>query len=182
MAVAERFIPGRAGLAFGTRLARRPDRVAKRVAGLSAELVRVAAGRGQAAPERGDRRFGDAAWDDNPIFARLLRGYLAAGETLDGLLDDARLDEQDERRVRFALENVHDALAPTNYLLTNPAALRATVDERGANLVRGARNLARDMSSSPRLPASVDAERFEVGVDVAATPGAPSSCAPSCSS
>ena len=74
--------------------------------------------------------------------------------------------------MRFALENVHDALAPTNYLLTNPAALRATVDERGANLVRGARNLARDMSSSPRLPASVDAERFEVGVDVAATPGA----------
>jgi polyhydroxyalkanoate synthase len=172
MAVGERFIPGRAGLAFGARLARRPDRVVKRVGGLSAELARVAAGRGQAAPARGDRRFGDAAWDENPVFSRLLRGYLAAGETLDGLLADARLGEQDERRVRFALENVHDALAPTNYLLTNPAALRATVDERGANLVRGARNLARDMSSSPRLPASVDAERFEVGVDVAATPGA----------
>jgi polyhydroxyalkanoate synthase len=74
--------------------------------------------------------------------------------------------------VRFALDNLHDALAPTNYLLTNPAALRATVDERGANLVRGAHNFARDMASSPRLPASVDAEAFEVGVDVAATPGA----------
>jgi polyhydroxyalkanoate synthase len=171
MAVAERFIPGRAGLAFGAKLARRPDRVVKRVGGLSAELAKVAAGRGSAAPARGDRRFGDAAWDESPVFSRLLRGYLAAGETIDGLLADARLGEQDERRVRFALQNVHDALAPTNYLLTNPAALRATVDERGANLVRGARNLARDMTSSPRLPASVDAERFEVGVDVAATPG-----------
>ncbi len=170
--IAERFIPGRAGVAFGTALARRPDRVAKRVAGLSAELVRVAAGRGETAPEPGDRRFGDEAWDQNPVFSRLLGGYLAAGETIDGLLDDAKLDVQDERRVRFALENVHDALAPTNYLLTNPAALRTTVDERGANLVRGAKNLARDMASSPRLPASVDTERFEVGVDVAATPGA----------
>jgi polyhydroxyalkanoate synthase len=171
MAVAERFIPGRAGLAFGAKLARRPDRIVKRVGGLSAELARVAAGRGQAAPARGDRRFGDAAWDESPVYSRLLRGYLAAGATLDGLLADARLGEQDQRRVRFALQNVHDALAPTNYLLTNPAALRATVDERGANLVRGARNLARDMASSPRLPASVDAERFEVGVDIAATPG-----------
>jgi len=171
MAVAERFIPGRAGLAFGAKLARRPDRIVKRVGGLSAELARVAAGRGQAAPARGDRRFGDAAWDESPVYSRLLRSYLAAGATLDGLLADARLGEQDQRRVRFALQNVHDALAPTNYLLTNPAALRATVDERGANLVRGARNLARDMASSPRLPASVDAERFEVGVDIAATPG-----------
>jgi len=171
MAVAERFIPGRAGLAFGAKLARRPDRIVKRVGGLSAELARVAAGRGQAAPARGDRRFGDAAWDESPVYSRLLRSYLAAGATLDGLLADARLGEQDQRRVRFALQNVHDALAPTNYLLTNPAALRATVDERGANLVRGARNLARDMASSPRLPASVDVERFEVGVDIAATPG-----------
>jgi class II poly(R)-hydroxyalkanoic acid synthase len=171
MAVAERFIPGRAGLAFGAKLARRPDRIVKRVGGLSAELARVAAGRGQAAPARGDPPVGDAAWDESPVYSRLLRGYLAAGATLDGLLADARLGEQDQRRVRFALQNVHDALAPTNYLLTNPAALRATVDERGANLVRGARNLARDMASSPRLPASVDAERFEVGVDIAATPG-----------
>jgi polyhydroxyalkanoate synthase len=171
MTVTDRFIPGRAGLAFGAKLARRPDRVVKRVGGLSAELTRVAAGRGQAAPARGDRRFGDEAWERSPLFSRLLRGYLAAGETLDGLVADARLSEQDERRVRFALQNLHDALAPTNYLLTNPAALRATADERGANLVRGARNLARDMASSPRLPASVDTERFEVGVDVAATPG-----------
>ena len=102
----------------------------------------MAAGRGSAAPARGDRRFHDAAWSENPVSSRLLRGYLAAGETLDGLLSDARLDEQDERRVRFALENVHDALAPSNYLLTNPVALRATVEERGANLVRGARNFA----------------------------------------
>ena len=89
MAVAERFIPGRAGLAFGAKLARRPDRVVKRVGGLSAELAKVAAGRGSAAPARGDRRFGDAAWDENPVYSRLLHGYLAAGRTLEGLVSDA---------------------------------------------------------------------------------------------
>ena len=164
----DRFIPGRAGVAFAAGLARRPDRVARRAAGLAGGLARAAAGRG----ENGDRRFADPAWTDNPVFSRLAQGYLAAGRTLDGLLSDAKLDIQDERRVRFVLENLHDAAAPSNYLLTNPVALRATVQERGANLVRGARNFAGDMASAPRLPASVDADAFEVGVDVAATPGA----------
>ena len=166
----DRFIPGRAGVSFATRLARRPDRVARRAAGLAGGLARAAAGSGDG-PARGDRRFADPAWTDNPVFSRLVQGYLAAGRTLDGFLQDARLDVQDERRVRFALESLHDAAAPSNYLLTNPVALRTTVQERGANLVRGARNLAGDMASSPRLPASVDTEAFEVGVDVAATPG-----------
>ena len=166
----DRFVPGKAGLTFAARLARRPDRVARRAAGLAGGLAHAAAGTGEGAA-RGDRRFSDPAWSDNPVFSRLVQGYLAAGRTLDGLLQDARLDAQDERRVRFALENLHDAAAPSNYLLTNPVALRTTAQERGANLLRGARAFASDMTSSPRLPASVDTAAFEVGVDVAATPG-----------
>jgi polyhydroxyalkanoate synthase subunit PhaC len=166
----DRFIPGRAGVSFAAAVARRPDRVARRAAGLAGALARAAAGSGEG-PPRGDRRFADPAWSDNPVFSRLVQGYLAAGRTLDGVLEDAKLDVQDERRVRFALANLHDAAAPSNYLLTNPVALRTTVQERGANLVRGARAFASDMSSSPRLPASVDTDAFEVGVDVAATPG-----------
>jgi polyhydroxyalkanoate synthase len=163
----DRFIPGRAGVAFAAGLARRPDRVARRAVGLAGGLARAAAGAGDGA----DRRFADPAWSENPVFSRLVQGYLATGRTLDGLLQDARLDVQDERRVRFALENLHDAAAPSNYLLTNPVALRTTVQERGANLVRGARAFAGDMTSAPRLPASVDTSAFEIGVDVAATPG-----------
>jgi polyhydroxyalkanoate synthase subunit PhaC len=166
----DRFIPGRAELALATGLARRPHRVAHGAAGLAGGPAHTAAGGGEGAA-RGDRRFADPAWTDNPLFSRLVQGYLAAGRTLDGVLDDAKLDLQDERRVRFALENLLDAAAPSNYLLTNPVALRTTVQERGANLVRGARAFAGDMTSSPRLPSSVDADAFEVGVDVAATPG-----------
>jgi polyhydroxyalkanoate synthase subunit PhaC len=163
----ERFIPGRAGLSFAAGLARRPHRVAHRAAGLAGGLARAAVAGGDA-PR--DRRFADPAWS-GPLSSRLVQAHLAAGRALDGALQDARLDIQDERRVRFALENLLDAAAPSNYLLTNPVARQATVSERGANLVRGARNFARDMTSAPRLPASVDAEAFEVGRDVAATPG-----------
>jgi polyhydroxyalkanoate synthase len=101
-----------------------------------------------------------------------MQGYLAAGHTLDELIEEAGLDLQEERRVRFAAENVFDALSPTNFPWSNPAALKAAIDTGGANFVRGARNFARDMSSPPRLPASVDPSQFTVGKDVAATPGA----------
>jgi polyhydroxyalkanoate synthase subunit PhaC len=73
--------------------------------------------------------------------------------------------------LRFAAENIADALAPTNFLWSNPTALKATLDNGGANLLAGARNLLRDMSTSPRIPASVDASKFTIGVNVATTPG-----------
>jgi len=168
----DRFIPGRAELVFGTKLVRRPDRVVRRASSLVAELGRVAVGASSVEPSRGDRRFAGEEWQDSPMWSRLAKAYLAAGGTIDGLVSDARLSVQDERRVRFALENLVDAAAPSNFLLTNPVALDATVSEKGANLVRGARNFVRDMSEAPRLPSSVDGSSFEVGVDVAATPGA----------
>src|SRR4029077_14920743 len=68
-------------------------------------------------------------------------------------------------------DNLMDALAPTNFLWSNPAAIKATVDEGGANLLRGARNLA-EPPPPPPLPAMVDSSAFTVGESLAATPGA----------
>lgn len=73
--------------------------------------------------------------------------------------------------MRFAVENVADALAPTNFPWSNPTALKVTIDYGGANFLKGARNLLRDLSTSPRLPASVDTSKFTVGENLAATPG-----------
>ncbi len=67
--------------------------------------------------------------------------------------------------------NVLDALAPTNFPWSNPAVLKATIDEGGANLVRGGRRFLRDVTRSPRLPASVDVSKFDVGGNLAVTPG-----------
>ena len=167
-----RWVPGRAGAKTAVKLAARPGAVARRGARLTGDLARIAVGRSEIAPDKRDRRFKDPAWEQNPLFHRLAQAYLAAGRTVDGLICDADLDWASERRMRFAAENVLDALAPTNAPLTNPAAIKAAVDTGGLNFVRGGANLVRDMSRSPRIPTMVDRSAFEVGRNVAASPGA----------
>jgi polyhydroxyalkanoate synthase subunit PhaC len=168
----QRFLPVASTFKFGAALARRPGRVARRAGGMTAAIGRVAAGASEIEPSRGDRRFADPAWRESWLFRRLMQGYLAARDEINGLIDDAGLELQDERRVRFAIDNVLDAIAPTNYPWSNPAALKAAIDSGGASFVRGARNLMRDLSTPPRLPASVDTSKFTVGKDLAVTPGA----------
>jgi polyhydroxyalkanoate synthase len=166
-----RFIQPRAVTAIGSRLARHPRTVTRRAGALGSELARVAAGRSEQAPAKADRRFADPAWEKNWLLRRVMQGYLAVGATVDGVISDAQLDWQTERQARFAASNVLDALAPTNFPWSNPAVLRALVDEGGANLVRGARRFAADVSWPPGLPQSVDTEGFEVGGNLAASPG-----------
>jgi polyhydroxyalkanoate synthase subunit PhaC len=168
----QRFFAVDATVRLGSSLARRPRAIARRVTGLAQELGRVARGSAEIAPPRGDRRFTDPVWKENPLFHRLMQAYLATGATLDGLVRDADLDLQTERRVRFPLENLHDAFAPTNFPWSNPAAIKTAVSSRGASFVRGAGQLAADMRTSPRLPSMVDTSKFEVGGNIAVTKGA----------
>jgi polyhydroxyalkanoate synthase len=152
-------------------LARHPGRVASRVSGLGSELARVLSGRSELQPIKGDRRFADRGWQQNWLLRRLMQSYLAVGGTVDGLIEDADLSWRSERQARFAADNVLDAIAPTNFPWSNPAVLREVVDTGGTNLVKGARRFVRDISSSPRLPATVDTSKFEVGENLALTPG-----------
>jgi polyhydroxyalkanoate synthase len=167
-----RFIQPRAVAQVAAGVARHPRRLAARATGLGTELARVAAGRSEQRPAKGDRRFADPAWEHNWLLRRVLQGYLAVGEAVDGAITDADAGWQAERQTRFAASNVLDAVAPTNFPWSNPAVLRAIVDEGGANLTRGARRFAGDVAWPPRLPASVDTEGFEVGGNLAVTPGA----------
>jgi polyhydroxyalkanoate synthase subunit PhaC len=154
-----------------TRLARRPRALARQLGRFGSELGEIAAGRSERAPEGRDRRFGDPAWQNNWLLRRLLQSYLALSATVDELIGEAELDWRAERQARFAAQNLLDALAPTNFPWSNPAVLREIVDQGGLNLVRGARHFVSDVSHSPRLPASVDTSKFEVGGNIAATPG-----------
>ena len=168
---APRFIAPGSAVKVTAGLARHPGRVVSRAAGLGAELARTAAGRSELAPAKGDRRFGDRAWEGNWLLRRVLQGYLAVGETVDGLITDADVDWRAERKARLAAGNMLDALAPTNFAWSNPTVIKETVDTGGGNLVRGTRRLVRDLSTPPRLPATVDTSKFEVGGNLAATPG-----------
>ena len=165
-----RFVPAGSTLKLGVALARRPTRVAKRVGESAARLASVARGTDAVEPARGDRRFADPAWTDGRVFKRLMQTYLVVGSTVDGLIDDADLDLQDERRVRFGAENVLDALAPSNFPLTNPTALQLGVKTRGASFARGARNLSRTTSPARhacRRTSTARASRWrEPGADV----------------
>jgi polyhydroxyalkanoate synthase len=152
-------------------LARHPRRAARDAGDLGAELVRVASGRSELRPPKGDRRFGDRGWQDSWIQRRVMQGYLATCDTVDRLISDADLDWRTERQARFAATNVLDALAPTNFPWSNPTVLKQSIDEGGANLARGGRRFVRDVTRSPHLPASVDVSKFEVGGNLAVTPG-----------
>jgi polyhydroxyalkanoate synthase len=168
---AGRFLQPGAAARVAVGLARRPHFVARQAGGLANELARVASGRSEQEPRRGDRRFVDRAWQDNWMLKRVLQSYLAVGDTVDELISGSELDWRSERQARFAAANVLDALAPTNFPWSNPAVLREIVDQGGANLVRGGRRFVRDVSRSPRLPATVDTSKFAVGGNLALTPG-----------
>ena len=164
------FFPPRELAKVAVNLGQRPGLIFRRMSELAAELRRVAAGRSEVSAARGDRRFADAAWG-NWLFRRLLQSYLAVGSTVDELVSDAGVDWRTERQVRLAASNLIDALAPTNFLVSNPTVIKETVDRGGANLVDGMRNFVRDMSRPPRLPATVDTSKFTIGVNLAATRG-----------
>ena len=124
-----------------------------------------------AAPAAGDRRFDDPAYQQNPLFFWLEQHYLLAGHLILELVDAANLDGGQERKARLGASFLVDALSPTNTLFGNPAALRRAFDTGGKSLVRGARNLLDDLKNNGGWPSQVDASGFEVGVNMASTPG-----------
>jgi polyhydroxyalkanoate synthase len=172
LGVVRRFLPNASTLHFGLELARRPGIVARRAASLASELASIAAGRSAIAPGRRDRRFADPAWSSNPLLARTVQAYLAWAGTVESLLADAQLDWRDTERMRFVLSNLIDAVAPSNNPLISPAAWKALIDSGGLSAARGLRSLVSDLSEAPRVPAMVAPDAFEVGRDLAVTPGA----------
>ncbi|HEY8822027.1 MAG TPA: poly(3-hydroxyalkanoate) polymerase, partial [Dermatophilaceae bacterium] len=144
-----------------------------------AAAVRAAAGRavgsdvsGPVAPAAGDKRFTDPAYEDNPLYFLLMQDYLLSGQLVDELLDAAGLEATQDLKARFVAKFIVDALAPTNTLPGNPAALREAFDTGGKSVVRGAMNMLDDVRNNGGWPSQVDATGFEVGVNMAATPGA----------
>ena len=118
-----------------------------------------------------DRRFADPAWAGNPLFVALRQWYLATGQLVSDVLAAGGGDQATDAKASLATGFVLDAVAPTNFLLTNPAALKRAIDTGGASVVRGARNFADDLLRNRGMPRQVDSRPFELGVNLAATPG-----------
>ena len=146
--------------------------LAARCRALGRDLAGVAAGTSAIAPARGDRRFTDPAWLQNPLYRRIGQAYLAAANAVTAAVDDAPLDWRRAEQARFAAGALVSAMAPTNTLPGNPAACRRAFDTGGLSLLRGARNLVADAAAGLRTPRQVDRRSFKLGENIGATPGA----------
>ena len=121
-----------------------------------------------------DRRFRDKAWSDNAVFDYIKQSYLLTARTIqDAVRKVDGLDERAARKVDFYTRQFVDALAPSNFVMTNPEVLRATIESRGENLVQGLENLLADLERGKGQPtiSMTDMAAFRLGENVATTPG-----------
>ena len=145
------------------------ENTARRMAGEEGEDVEPAA-----APEPGDRRFKDDAWAENPLYDHIKQSYLLASKfVLSTVRETEGLDAHTAQQVDFYTRQFIDALAPTNFAMTNPEVARRTVETGGENLVQGLSNMLEDLERGQgRLRIRMtDLEKFKLGENVAVTPG-----------
>jgi polyhydroxyalkanoate synthase len=125
-------------------------------------------------PDPADRRFKDDAWKQNQVFDFIKQSYLLLARWLQSTVHNVGgMDPHTQHKVDFYTRQLVDAIAPTNFALTNPEVLRATVESKGENLIKGLEHLLQDMERGHgKLRISMtDENAFKVGVNVATTPG-----------
>jgi polyhydroxyalkanoate synthase subunit PhaC len=157
---------------IGGQALKQPMLVLEQQAGLARDLISVLSGNAEIAPSGGDKRFVDSAWKDNPFYRMSLQGYLAWSNALTSFVEKTGLDSLSKQRAQFVVSLLSDALSPTNTLLGNPAALKKVIDSGGASLVDGFKNLLADLTTNRGMPAQVDRTAFQLGKNLALSPGA----------
>jgi len=125
-------------------------------------------------PDPRDRRFSDPEWTANPFFDFLKQAYLLTNSWAQHLVEDAKdLDDRTRLKAEFYIKQIANAVSPSNFVLTNPELLRETLGSNAENLVRGMHMLAEDIAAGGgelKIRQS-DASNFEVGRNLAITPG-----------
>jgi poly[(R)-3-hydroxyalkanoate] polymerase subunit PhaC len=127
-----------------------------------------------ATPTKGDARFRDDEWSDNFLFDFIKQSYLIASRHIQHAVSNVEgLPEESEKKVAFFTRQYVDALAPSNFVMTNPQVLRETISSGGQNLVKGLNNLLADIEKGDgQLRISMtDETAFKLGKNVATTPG-----------
>ena len=119
----------------------------------------------------GDRRFADKTWTDNPAFFAVRQAHLAASRLVNDVLAAGAGNATDDAKAALTAGFLLDAMAPTNFLLTNPAALKRALETAGASLAAGAGHFADDLLNNGGRPRQVDTRPFKIGANLAATPG-----------
>ena len=127
-----------------------------------------------AEPAKGDKRFTDPAWKDEVVFDYLKQSYLLTARWLQGTVKEVEgVDEKTAKKVDFYTRQFIDAVSPSNFALTNPQVVKATVESKGENLLNGLQNLLADLErgKGKLTIRQTDMEAFKVGKNVATSPG-----------
>lgn len=125
-------------------------------------------------PDKGDRRFKSEEWQSNQIFDFIKQSYLLTARWLQDTVHDVEgLDPKTARKVDFYTRQFIDAMAPSNFVMTNPDVLRATLESSGENLVHGLEHMLEDLKRGKGKLAikMTDLDAFKVGENVAVSPG-----------
>ncbi len=142
---------------LGRFLTSRPDSVMSRMGQLAIDLVQIGLGNSEIAPQASDKRFTDPAFAEHPIYKRMMQTYLAwRSSLLDLVQEDQSIDWKDAEQLRFATMLITEALAPTNVLMGNPAAIKRAFDSAGLSLMRGMRNFFDDVINNGGMPSQVE--------------------------
>lgn len=152
-----------AGLRFGLGLTAAALKSAALIAGVETRPV--------VEPDPKDRRFADTTWTENPLYFWYLQRHHIRRELVHDLVEIAGLEGSDAAKLDFLGELVISGSAPTNFLWSNPAALKKAFETGGRSLVRGLRNFVDDALNNGGWPSQVDTSPFIVGENLAATPG-----------
>ena len=126
------------------------------------------------APAAGDKRFKDKDWEENQIFDFIKQSYLLTANWMQETVAkvDNKLDPKSAKRIAFYTKQFADAIAPTNFVMTNPEVLRATFQSNGENLVKGLDNLLDDLDRGQgQLSIRQSADAFKIGENIATAPG-----------
>ncbi|MDC7681771.1 class I poly(R)-hydroxyalkanoic acid synthase [Asticcacaulis sp. BYS171W] len=142
---------------------------------LWADMTRRSLG-GEAGPDTSpkDKRFADPRWQENLVFDMMRRSYLLSSNWLNNLVSSVDgVDPLDKRRAEFFTKLITDAFSPSNFLMSNPAALDTLISTKGESLVKGMQKFADDLARGDgKLKISqADYDHFKVGENVATTPG-----------
>jgi polyhydroxyalkanoate synthase len=125
-------------------------------------------------PDKGDRRFKAAEWQDNSLFDFIKQSYLLTCQWMDKTVRDTEgLDPAKRQKLAFATRLFADALSPTNFVMTNPEVLKETIRTGGDNLIKGLENLVSDLErgKGELKISTTDYDAFEIGRNIATTPG-----------
>lgn len=175
--------PGRAMLAFYQQALKNPallvpvqQKAVENATRLAKHSIRRMSGEKEVeaviTPARGDRRFSASEWTDQPVFDYLKQAYLLTVKHAEEMIAAAEgLEPEVKTRVEFYTQQFLNAMSPANFALTNPEVIRKAIDTGSISLLSGLANMLADAASPHGMVRRRSAENFELGVDIATTPG-----------